>query len=130
MGANATLAIFTNLGEMPSIPGAVLYLTSLIARETSLSVNSCHVKLCIIDLKKILSSEMLDGLLFDKFEPTLAKYSHIRFKNSSLSVSHDCPFISKEVGSLLRELFLPSIICLSISQVFLGLDRFSVNKLL
>ena len=62
MGANATLAIFTNLGEMPSIQGAVLHLTSLIARETSLSVNLCNVKLCIIDLEKILSSEMLDGL--------------------------------------------------------------------
>ena len=53
---------------------------------------------------------MSDLLLFDKFEPTLAKYSLIRFKNSSLSVSHVSPFIFKEVGSLLRELFLPSII--------------------
>ena len=83
-----------------------------------------------MDLEKIFSSEMSDLFLFDKFEPILAKYSHIRFMNSSLSVSHICPFIFKEVGSLLRDLLLPSIICPSTSQVFFGLDRFSVNNLL
>ena len=68
-----------------------------------------------MDLEKIFSSEMSDLFLFDKFEPTSAKYSHIRFKNSSLSVSPICPFIFKEVGSLLRDLLLPSIICPSTS---------------
>ena len=82
-----------------------------------------------MDLKKIFSSEMSDLFLFDKFEPTLAKCSHVRFKNSLLSVSHIYPFIFKEVGSLLRDL-LPSIICPSTSWVFFGLDRFSVNNLL
>ena len=60
---------------------------------------------------------MADLLLFDQFEQTLAKYS-------SLSVSHVSPFIFKEMGSLLRELFLPSRICQRTSQVFLGMDRF------
>ena len=83
-----------------------------------------------MDLEKIFSSEMSDLFLFDKFEPTLAKYSHIGFKNSSLSVSHIRPFIFKEVGSLLSDLLLPSIICPSTSQVFFGLDWFSVNNLL
>ena len=103
---------------MPSFLGAELLLTSLIARDTSLSVNSSNIKLCIIDLEKIFSWKMSDLLLFDKFEPTLAKYSLIRFKNSSLSVSHVSPLIFKKVDSLLRELFLPSIICRRISQVF------------
>ena len=92
---------------MPSIPEAELLLTSLIVKDISRLLNSCNTKLYIIDLEIIFIWEMSDLLLFDKFKPTLAKYSLIRFKNLSLSVSHVSPLIFKKVGCLLRELFLP-----------------------